>query len=119
MEGSDPSVHQILHAIRPKASFSYPVWMPTFYLFAMITDGQGPCEFHVEMRLVRLGEDQREFESVVGGSKSESVDLGKQPLRVRSLSIMMPPILLPEPGVYRLYLLCRGMEIGSETIHAR
>jgi hypothetical protein len=54
MNGADPTVHDILHAIRPKASFDYPVWHPTFYLFAMVTDGQGQCDVHVEMRLVRL-----------------------------------------------------------------
>jgi hypothetical protein len=119
MEGGDPSVHQILHAIRPKAPFAYPIWMPPFYLFAMLADGQGVCGFGVEMRMVRLDEDRREEELLVGRSNTWRVDLGQQPLRVQSLSFMMPPVLLPEAGVYRLYLISNGVEIGSETFHAR
>lgn len=117
MEGSDPSVHQILHAIRPKAPFQYPIWMPTFFLFAMLADGQGACEFHVEMRLVQL--DNGETERVIGRSKSGRTDLGREPLRVQPISIMMPPVLLPAAGVYRLYLICNGEEIAVETIHGR
>lgn len=119
LEGSDPSVHQILHAVRPKAPFDYPVWLPTFYLFAMLADGQGICEFEVEVRLARLDDQHRETESVVGRSTKGRVNLGRQPLRVRFVSFMIPPVLLPEPGVYRIYLICDGIEIGVETIHAR
>ncbi len=100
MDGADPSVHQILHAIRPRPPFNYPVWMPTFYLFAMLADGQGVCEFSVEMRLVRLDDQLGEAENIVGRSKTGRIDLDSQPLRVQPISFMMPSVLLPQAGVY-------------------
>ena len=117
MNGPDPSVHEILYAIRPKAKLQYPVWLRPFFLFAMIADGRGLCSFHAEMRLVEL--DIMESETLIARSKSDRGDLGDQPLRVHCLAIQMPPVLLPESGVYRIYLICEGQEIGVETIHAR
>ena len=119
MNGADPSVHEILYAIKPKADLDYPVWMRPFYLFAMLADGQGVCQFHAEMRLVTLDDDMFEVESLVGKSKSGSHDLGQHPLRTRFMSILMPAVLLPKPGVYRVYLIADGETIAIETILAR
>lgn len=71
------------------------------------------------MRHVDLSEDAVEIEVVVARSTPDSADLGDSALQVRFLSIQMPPVLLPQAGVYRLYLICNGSEIGIETIHAR
>src|SRR5436853_4720858 len=83
MNGLDPSVHDILYAVRPKAGLAYPVWQQPFYLFAMIADGQGNCEIHAQMRLVELSDGMFEVETVVAASKPETIDLGNEPLRVR------------------------------------
>jgi hypothetical protein len=119
--GMDPSVHEILYAVQPKPpAVSYPVWLRTFYVFAMITDGQGECEFQLELRLASLDAQQgNEVESVVGKSRAETTDLGNNPLRFQFMSLMMPPVKLPQNGVYRLYLICNGIEIGSCTLLAR
>jgi len=117
MNGPDPSVHEILYSVRPKGNFSYPVWHQPFYLFAMIADGQGLCRFHVEVRLVEW--DGIELETLIGRSKHDLADLGNEPLRIRFLTLLVPPVLLSQTGVYRIYLICNGEEIGSETIHAR
>jgi hypothetical protein len=117
--GPDPSVHGILYALQPKAPFQYPIWLRSFYLFAMITSGRGKCTFFVEVRLVELDHRVTETETVVGRSKPEEADLGIHPLPVRFLSIQMPPIQLPKRGVYRLYLICDDAEIATEVIHAR
>jgi len=119
MHGGDPTVHGIIHAVRPRAPFNYPVWHPTFYLFAMVADGQGMCDFRVELRLVQLTTELQEAEIKIGESRKDGFDLGAQPLAVRILSIEMPPVLLPQAGVYRLYLICNREQIAAETIHAR
>jgi hypothetical protein len=85
----------------------------------MISDGQGFCEFRAEMRLVELDDGVFEIETLIATSKPDQTDLGNQPLRVCFLSVQMPPVSLPKPGVYRVYLICEGREIGVETIHAR
>ena len=51
MNGADPSAHDILYAIRPKAALLYPVWHRPFYLFAMLSGGRGICTLQAEMRL--------------------------------------------------------------------
>jgi hypothetical protein len=119
--GMDPSVHEILYSVQPKPpAVSYPIWLRTFFVFAMITDGQGACEFQLEMRLVSLDEEAgNEVERAIGESRSGSTDLGNNPLRFRFLSLMMPPIKLPQKGVYRLYLKCDEVEIGYCTLLAR
>jgi hypothetical protein len=119
MNGPDPSVHEILYAVRPKANVQYPVWLRPFFLFGMIADGQGICEFQAQLRLVELNDGVFEVETVVVSSKPETIDLGNQPLRVRFLSIQMPPVRLPSAGVYRVYLIVDGKEIGADTLHAR
>jgi|ERR1017187_2119129 hypothetical protein len=119
LSGADPSVHEILYAVRPKANLQYPVWLRPYYLFAMVADGMGVCRFHAEMRLVELDEEAIEIETLVTTSTPDSTDLGNRRLRLRFLSIQMPPALLPQRGVYRIYLICEDQEIGVETIHAR
>lgn len=117
--GSDPNAHQILHAIRPKAPFNYPVWMPSFFLFAMVVDGRGTCAFRVEVRLVKLNDRQREVERIIGRTDTYRPNLGRHPLRVQFLSFMVPPVLLPEAGVYRVYLICNGKKIGGDLFPSR
>ena len=119
MNGGDPSLHDIMYAVQPKAGFQYPVWLRTFYVFAMVTSGSGVCNFEVEMRLVELDDAAAESETVVGRSLAATADLGGHPLQVHFLSIQMPPVRLPKRGVYRLYLICEGVVIGEETIHGR
>ena len=119
MSGADPSAHEILYAIRPKPPFQYPIWLRSFYLFAMVCDGQGPCTFYAEMRLVELDPTLIEVERFVGRSKPDGTDLGGQPLHVRFLSVQVPAVLLPKPGVYRVCLIGDGQELGYDTIHAR
>jgi hypothetical protein len=119
MNGPDPSVHDILYAVRPRKGLEYPVWQRPFYLFAMVSDGQGTCEFQGKMRLVELNEFGYEVETIVAASKLDVADLGSQPLRLRFLSVQMPPVRLPKRGVYQVCLMCDGQEIAVETIHAR
>jgi hypothetical protein len=118
MTGADPSAHDILYAIRPKPPFQYPIWLRSFYLFAMVADGQGLCRFHAEMRLVALDPTLAEVERLVGTSKMDSADLGSQPLRVRFLSVEMPAVLLPKPGVYRVYLNGTDLSLKSLSLLA-
>ena len=119
LNGADPSVHDIMYTIRPKKGTSYPLWQRPFYVFAMIAGGRGPCAFRVEMRLVALDADMSEVETNVGSSKSGSYDFANDPLSTRFLSLMMPPILLPKSGVYRLCAICDDSDIGAETVFAR
>jgi hypothetical protein len=86
----------------------------------MVTDGQGEIEFQLELRSVTLAaESGREAEGIVARSRADSTDLGNDPLRFRFLSLMMPPVKLPSKGVYRLYLIGDGTEIGYCTLLAR
>ena len=119
MNGPDPSVLDILYAVRPRAGLDYLVWQRPFFLFAMVTDGQGICEFQAQMRLVELDENLVEVETVVESSKAETADLGNDPLRPRFISIQMPPVRLPCAGLYRVYLIVDGEDIGADTVHAR
>jgi hypothetical protein len=117
--GSDPSVHRILFAVRPSAhATGYPVWLRTFFAFALISDGQGICEFNLEVRMVTW-DDGIELETPISESERDTIDLGNNPLRFRFLSLMMPSVKLPLNGVYRLYLMCNGQGIGFSTILAR
>jgi hypothetical protein len=108
-----------LYSIRPKAPFRYPVWLRPFYLFAMASSGRGECQYYAEMRFVELKADGTERETPVGKSKIDSADLGAEPLTVHFISLLMPPVLISQRGVYRVYLICEDIEIGFDTIIAR
>lgn len=105
-----------VHAIRPKPPLQYPVWQKTFFPTAIVTNGSGKCAFKIEIRLAELGD---EHEIVIGASQESEFDFGRDRLKVWPFSFMMSPVLLPKPGIYRLYLICDGEEIAREEIHAR
>jgi len=115
--GSEIALNDVfVHAIKPKAPFQYPVWQRTFFVSAIVTNGFGQCSFQIEVRLVELGEER---EDLVGRSLQSAFDFGRDRLRVWVFSFMMSPVLLPQAGIYRLYLICNGEEIACEEIHAR
>ncbi len=105
-----------VHAVRPKPPFQYPVWQSTFFLFAIVTNGFGRSLFRIEARHVEMAEER---EIVIGQSQDAAFDFGSDRLKVWSISFMMSSILLPQPGIFRLYLICNGEEIACEEIHAR
>ena len=112
--GNTPSAHEILSTIQLKAGHSYPAWQRTFFVLAMLTNLHGPCEFRLQLLLEEL-----EREILVQATDNLLLDVGNDPLRIHSISIMMKPTQLPRRGVYHIRFLWQEEELARATVHAR
>lgn len=114
MTGQKPSAHEVLYSVQPKEGLSYPVWQRTYFVLILLTNMHGVCRFHIEIRLEEL-----EKETVIQRTDPLVVDLGNEPLRVQSISVMMKPVKIPSPGVYQVCLVSNGNVLAKAPIHAR
>jgi hypothetical protein len=116
--GVDVSLHDIFCTVHAKPPHQYPLWQKPFYVFAMLVGARGDCELQIEVRLVEWDANLREAEVRIAASRADRHDFQTHPLRVVPVSIFMPPVPLAKRGVYRLYLICEGIELGYEEIDA-
>jgi hypothetical protein len=112
--GSAPSAHEILSTIQVKEGHAYPAWQRSFFVLVLITNLHGPCGFRIEIRLEEL-----EQEILVQQTDPLTIDVGNDPLRIQTLSIMIKPTQLPKPGVYHVVFVWQDTELAKATVHAR
>lgn len=112
--GQGPSAHEILYSVKPKQGHGYPLWQRPFYILALVTNMHGVCEFHVEMRL-----EEFHKEILIEATDRFSLEMGNDPLRIQSVSIMMKATKLPRLGVYNLHFIWNEKKLASATVHAR
>ena len=92
--------------VRAKPGVSYPIIHPEFCFFAWLAGGRGIHQFVVQQR-----RGVGPAEELVAHSRTVTVDMGSDPLRVRGLTIRLQGIPFRQPGQYEFVLLCDGLEL--------
>jgi hypothetical protein len=104
----DISIDGLQPQLRAASLAEFPV-IHDLTLFVMLTDGTGPHVFQWEF-------DRDGSDSVTKTGKPTTIDLGNDPLAIRTGVVPMKNVVFHQPGVYIFRLWCDGQELDSVAL---